>query len=198
MLDQPFFSEKKYDPSDLFGALLHAPRLTQKLIELGSSIRSLGAVGDEAEAALPTDFVEFIAFVVFTELHTEARARGSAFAYTRPMVNHISRAVESGIRPEAIHALRARDDGALLPEELELAVFARSVLGGEVTDALWTRMTARLGPRRAIEAASFVLLDFFMCRLESALGLADAPEQEVDELLREYTEKYRGTGGLSL
>ena len=198
MLDQPFFTEKsKYDPSDLFDALLHAPQLTQKLIELGGSLRSLGAVGEDGDL-LPTDFVEFITFVVFTDLHSEALRRGSAFTYTRPMYNHVSRAVEAGMRPEAIDALRSGDTTALLPEETELVRFVRAVLAGEVTDEIWRSMVDRVGQRRAIESTAFVLLDFFMCRLESALGLSNAPESEVDQVLGEYMDQYRGKNRLSL
>ena len=197
MLDQPFFAEKKYDPNELFDGLLHAPRLAQKLLELGASLRSLGAVGNDGDR-LPTDFVEFIAFVVFAELHQSAVERGSAFAYRRPMYNHVSRAVESGMRPEAIQALRTGDDESLTHEERQLAAFVRAVLAGDVTDETWKHMVDRIGERRTIEAASFALLDFFVCRLESAFGLVDAPDQEVDEVLEAYIERFRGKGGLSL
>jgi hypothetical protein len=189
-LGQAFFTEKTdYPASDVFGPLLHAPRVTLALLELGGALRSLGPIGANSEAALPDDFVEFVAFVVFVQLHDEAAARGSAFAYRRPMFNHVPRAVQSGLRPEAIQALRNHDDGALLPEEVELARFVRAVLGGNVDDPLWARMQDRLGARRTIEAVSYALLNFFFCRLESALGLKDATEEELDARI----EKQRGT-----
>jgi hypothetical protein len=155
-------------------------------------------VGADGGASLPDDFVEFVALVVFAHMHDEALSQGREFAYRRPMFNHVPRAVESGMRPEAIQALRDRDDAALLPEERELAEFVRAVLTGSVDDRRWARMQERLGPRRIIETASYVLLDFFFCRLESALGLRDATEEELDALVNQYLRSHRGSGKLSL
>src|SRR5574338_582671 len=94
-LGQAFFTEKtKYPAHDVFGPLLHAPRVALELIELGGALRNLGAAGGAGEAALPEDCVEFVAFVVFTQIHREALARGHAFAYRRPMFNHLPRAIE--------------------------------------------------------------------------------------------------------
>jgi hypothetical protein len=198
-LGQAFFSEKTdYPASDVFGPLLHAPRVALELIELGGALRSLGEVGGDGKVGLPEDFVEFVAFVVFTRIHQEAVSRGHAFAYRRPMFNHLPRAVQSGLRPAAIQALRDRDDEALLPKERELAEFVRAVLTGNVDDQRWARMQERLGPRRTIETVSYALLNFFFCRLESALGLKDATEAELDARLKEYVRSHRGCGELSL
>jgi hypothetical protein len=195
-LGQAFFTEKThYPPSDLFGPLLQAPRVAQKVIELGGALRNLGDGGD---ASLPDDFMEFVAIVVFTCLHDEAVAAGRSFAYRRPMFNHLPRAVQSGMRPEAIQALRAHDDDALLPGERELAEFVRAVLAGSVDDRRWARMQDRLGARRTIETASYALLDFFVCRLESAFGLQDASEAELDALVKDYLQSHGGSGKLSL
>lgn len=194
-----FFTEKtSYPPSDLFGPLLHAPRVALKIIELGGALRSLGEIGGDTEASLPDDFVEFVAIVVFTHMHDEAVSEGRAFAYRRPMFNHLPRAVAAGMRPEAIQALRDRDDRALLPKELELAEFVRAVLTGSVDDRRWAHMQDRLGTRRTLETASYALLDLFVCRLESALGLQDATEEELDALVTEYLQSHRGSGKLSL
>jgi hypothetical protein len=114
------------------------------------------------------------------------------------MFNHVPRAVDSGMRPEAILALRSRDDDALLPREIELAEFVRAVLTGSVDDPCWTHMQDRLGARRTIETASYALLDFFFCRLEAALGLQDATEEELDARVEGYLRSHRGSGGLSL
>jgi hypothetical protein len=199
MLGSAFFTEKtSYPPSDLFGPLLNAPRVAQKVIELGGALRSLGKIGADAESALPDDFVEFVAIVVFAHMHDEAVASGRAFAYRRPMFNHVPRAVAAGMRPEAIEALRNRDDGALLPSERELAEFVRAVVTGSVDDGGWARMQDRLGARRTIETASYALLDFFVCRLESAFGLRDATEAELDALVNEFLRSHRGSGKLSL
>ncbi|HEY8155488.1 MAG TPA: hypothetical protein VII72_15285 [Myxococcota bacterium] len=176
-LGQAFFTEKtKYPASDVFGPLLHAPRVALELLELGGALRNLG----DGEASLPEDFVEFVAFVVFTHLHDEAVSRGQAFAYRRPMFNHLPRALKSGLRPETIQSLRNHDDGALLPEQRELAEFVRGVLTGSVDEQRWAKLQDRLGARRMIETASYALLNFFFCRLESALGLTDATEDELD------------------
>jgi hypothetical protein len=198
-LGQAFFTEKTdYPPNDVFGPLLHAPRVAQKLIELGGALRSLGAIGANDAGSLPEDFVEFVAFVVFTQLHDEAVSRGRTFAYRRPMFNHAPRAVQSGMRPEAIQALRSHDDDALLPRERELAEFARAALTGSLDDHRWAQMQSRLGARRTIETVSYALLNFFFCRLESALGLRDATEDELDARVNEYLRSHPGSGDLSL
>jgi len=198
-LGQAFFTEKTdYPPTDVFGPLLHAPRVALKLIELGGALRSLGEPGANNAGSLPEDFVEFVAFVVFTQLHDEAVSRGRAFAYRRPMFNHAPRAVQSGMRPEAIQALRNHDDDALLPRERELAEFARAALAGSLDDHRWAQMQSRLGARRTIETVSYALLNFFFCRLESALGLRDATEDELDARVKEYIRSHPGSGDLSL
>jgi hypothetical protein len=193
MLGQAFFTEKTdYPPSEVFGPLLHAPRVAQKLIELGGALRNLGGVDGGGEAALPEDFVEFVAFVVFTQIQREAVSNRHSFAYRRPMFNHLSRAVQSGVRPEAIRALRSHDDGALLPMERELAEFVRAVLAGSVDDQRWAQMQDRLGTRRMIETVSYALLNFFFCRLESAFGLRDATERELDARVAEALHQRGG------
>src|SRR5262245_25999443 len=97
-LGQAFFAEKtQYPPSDLFGPLLHAPRVALKVIELGGSLRNLSGTDTDAARTLPDDFAEFVAFVVFTELESDATVRGLAFAYRRPMLNHVPRAIQSGV-----------------------------------------------------------------------------------------------------
>ena len=198
-LGQAFFTEKtSYPPSDVFGPLLHAPRVALQLIELGGALRNLGGIGANGAVALPEDFVEFVAFVVFTQIHEEAVSRGHAFAYRRPMYNHLARAVESGVRPEAIQALRNHDDDALLPKERELAQFVRAVLTGSVDDQRWAQMQDRLGTRRTLETVAYALLNFFFCRLEAALGLTDATEAELDARVKECTRSQRGSKELSL
>ena len=142
--------------------------------------------------------MEFVAFVVFTQIHDEAVSRGHAFAYRRPMLNHVARAIQSGMRPEAIQALRNHHDAALRPEERELAEFVRAVLTGGMDDGRWARMQERLGSRRTLETVSYALLNFFFCRLESALGLKDATEAELDARVEEYLRSDRGSGKLSL
>jgi hypothetical protein len=199
MLGQAFFTEKaKYPAGDLFGALLHAPRVAQKIIELGGSLRNLGEPGADGGTALPDDFMGFVAIVIFTDLGREAVAAGHAFAYRRPLYNHIPRATDAGMRPAAIAALRAGDDAALLPKELELARFVRAVVGGSVDDELWKRMLDRLGPQRTLETAAYALLDVFVCRLESALGLRDATEAELDAAVTQAARIHKSRGDLSL
>ena len=184
-LGQAFFSEKsKYPPSDLFGPLLHAPRVARGILELGGALRNLGEPGADG-GSLTDDFAELVAFAVFAHMHAEAVEQGLAFTYLRPMINHVPRALHAGVRPDAVRALVEGDDAALRPEERELAEFVRAVLAGHVDDAGWSRMQARLGDRRTLETACYALLDFFVCRLEAALGLQDATREELDLLLKE-------------
>jgi hypothetical protein len=198
-LGQAFFTEKtRYPPNDLFGPLLHAPRVALGILELGGALRSLGEPGADTNASLPEDFVEFVACVVFAQMCEEALARGSAFAYRRPMFNHLPRALKAGVRSEAIQALRRHDDTMLLPRERELAEFVRAVLAGGVDDHGWARMQERLGARRTIETASYALLGFFVCRLEAALGLRDATDAELDALVADSARDHPGSRDLSL
>lgn len=198
-LGQAFFTEKsKYSPNDLFGPLLQAPRVALKVIELGGTLRSLGDGGSDGDVALPDDFVELVAFAVFAQMRAEAVSGGRAFAYRRPIFNHVPRAVQSGMRPEAIRALLDADDDALAPKERELAEFVRAVIAGSVDDQGWAQMQDRLGARRTIETACYALLAFFVCRLESAFGLQDASDEELDALVQESIRSHGGKGRLSL
>jgi hypothetical protein len=74
----------------------------------------------------------------------------------------------------------------------------RAVLTGSVDDQRWTQMQDRLGARPTIETVSYVLLNFLFCRLEAALGLQDATEEELDARLKECIRSHRGSGALSL
>src|SRR4030095_15735141 len=59
-LGQAFFTEKtQFSPNDLFGPLLHAPRVALAILGLGGALRSLGEPGAES-ASLPDDFAEFV------------------------------------------------------------------------------------------------------------------------------------------
>jgi hypothetical protein len=73
----------------------------------------------------------------------------------------------------------------------------RAVPTGSVDDRRWARCRTDWD-RRTIETVSYALLNFFFCRLESALGLKDATEAELDARLEEYLRSHRGSSELSL
>ena len=64
---------------------------------------------------------------------------------------HIPDALASGVRLEAIEALRSGRDDLLTDDERFLATFIRQVESRTLTDESWERMVKRIGLRGAVE-----------------------------------------------
>lgn len=83
-----------------------------------------------------------------------ARELGAPFPWSR----HEIRGREAGVRPEAIEALRANGSlDALTPHERLMVDIARSLLRERrLSDNLFSRAVAQLGPERLVEVVGLV------------------------------------------
>jgi hypothetical protein len=126
--------------SRYYAALLNSPPLAMLLSEGGRFFTTSDLRGTYTHAER-----EWVDQVVFHELRDN-----------RIVGRHMLGAVANGVRPEAIKALRAGRDEELTRDEVQLAVYIRSVVHGAVTDKLFRGIVDRFGLRGAIEYTSFV------------------------------------------
>lgn len=161
--------------NEYFGALLNSPPLAAALVNLGRAAREGEKRGYYSDAE--RELVD----VVFSV----------DFGYNAILYLHIPDAIACGVRLEAIDALRAGREEELDAGERQIVEYARAVVGGGVTDALFTALAERLGQRGALEFTVFC--GFLMCtfRLWMALGVTDPTDAEIDGLLEGYRD---GTG----
>jgi hypothetical protein len=97
---------------------------------------------------------------------------------------HVPNAVASGVRIEAIEALRDGRDEDLDDYERQLAQFVRQVIGGTVTDESWAGMRDKLGSDKAVVEYTFhILLLNTHVRLLQAFDAPDVSREELDTML---------------
>jgi hypothetical protein len=161
--------------NEYFGALLNSPPLAAALVNLGRAAR------EGEKRGYYSDSERELVDMVFSV----------DFGYNAILYLHIPDAIACGVRLEAIDALRAGREEALDAGERQIVEYARAVVGGGVTDALFTALAERLGQRGALEFTVFC--GFLMCtfRLWMALGVTDPTDAEIDALLQGYRD---GTG----
>jgi hypothetical protein len=159
-----------------FGALLNAPTFAAALGRLGTLVRT---AGDRDETYSHRDR-EFVDQVLSPHLGTNC-----------VMLTHVPDALAVGVPLESIEALRAGRDEDLDDDERLLATYIRQVVDGTVTDETWDAMEARLGVRGLVEYTIFVAFLQLIMRLYQAFGLEDPPNDEIDELIREFRDGAR-------
>jgi 4-carboxymuconolactone decarboxylase len=122
-----------------FGALIHVPKLAERIAAVETYFRS--------EGALPATDRELVILAT-------AREMGAHFPWTR----HEIRGREAGLRAEAVEALRANKDlNALLPRERLLVEIVRSLLREHrLSDELFSRGLAELGAEQLVEMIALV------------------------------------------
>jgi hypothetical protein len=104
---------------------------------------------------------------------------------------HIPDALASGVRLEAIEALRKGRDEDLTDDERVIVEFTRQVVDGTVTDESWNAIEKRMGTRGAVEFTIFITILMATLRQYQAFGLTDVSDEEVDAILREHREGKR-------
>jgi deoxyribodipyrimidine photo-lyase len=111
--------EEHFEVGTYFGALLNSPPMCALASQMGAMFRD---VGNKPGSYSHADR-EFVDQVLAAE-------------YKSNVVQnvHIIDAVKSGVRIEAVEALRARRDDLLTEDELLLAKYIRQVIKGKVTD----------------------------------------------------------------
>jgi hypothetical protein len=158
--------------NEYFGALLNSPPLAAALVELGRKAREGQLRGAYSDAER-----ELVDMVYSVE-----------FGYNAILYLHVPDAIACGVRVEAIDALRSGDESRLDPSEAQIAEYARAVVSGAVTDALFERLAGRLGRRGALEFTVFCAFLMMTFRLWMALGVSDPSDDAVDALLQGYRD----------
>jgi hypothetical protein len=177
--------EEHFEVGTYFGALLNSPPMCAMASQMGATFRDVGnRPGSYSHADR-----EFVDQVLAAE-------------YKSNVVQnvHIIDAVKSGVRIEAIEALRARDDSALTEDELLLTKYIRGVIKGKVSDTIYKKMEKRMGTRGMIEYAGFIMWLTWIMRMMETFKTGTLTEKEVDDLIAQArtlsTEKeWHGGGG---
>lgn len=154
-----------------YGRLLSSPVLSQMLSKLGQTVRSLGDRGDSYTHADR----EFVDQVLAVDLNTNVVQK-----------RHLPDALSTGVRLEAIEALRGKREEDLKAGETELADFIRRVINGEMNAAVWEKMEARMGKRGLVDYTIFILFLQLTMRLHQAVGMPELPETELQKMIAEF------------
>jgi hypothetical protein len=154
-----------------YGRLLWSPVLGNLLSELGRTVRRLGDRGDSYTHADR----EFVDQVLAVDLQTNVVQK-----------RHVPDALSTGVRLEAIEALRERRETDLSTSERELADFIRSVISGKMDAKSWDRIESRMGKRGAVDYTIFILYLQLTMRLHQAVGMPEFPEAELTRMLAEF------------
>lgn len=177
--------EEHFEVGTYFGALLNSPPMCAMASQMGATFRDVGnRPGSYSHADR-----EFVDQVLAAE-------------YKSNVVQnvHIIDAVKSGVRIEAVEALRARNDAALTEDELLLAKYIRGVIKGKVPDTIYKKMEKRMGTRGMIEYAGFIMWLTWIMRMMETFKTGTLTEEEVDELIAQARKlsaegEWHGGGG---
>jgi hypothetical protein len=153
---------------DYFGALLNSPKLTQLATQLGTFVRAVG----DSEGSYSHADREFVDQVLSIDWRTNV-VQGT----------HVPDAISTGVRVEAIEALRSGDESTLTDDEQLLARYIRQVVSGTVDDATFARMHDRLGARGLVEYTGFILWLQWIIRMMQVLDTDSVSDEEIDRLL---------------
>jgi len=167
--DDPTFKEQM-PVSTYFGVGLHSPILNNLLSEFGRRARLVG----ERPGSYSHADREFVDQVLCAE------TKFDAFQHA-----HVPDAIATGVRIEAIEALRSGRDEDLTEDELLLATFVRGVFYGNLTDETWQAMERRLGTRGVVEYTMFCAFLPVVIRLYQAFDIEGPDAAWVDKTLVE-------------
>jgi hypothetical protein len=159
-----------------YGRLMLSPLMGNQLSEMGRIVRARGERGDTYSHA-DREFVDQVLSV--------------DFGTNVVQMLHVPDALATGVRIEAIEALRAGRDEDLSAEESQLADFIRRVVGGRMNREAWEAMEARIGERGALEYTIFILFLQLTMRMFQAVGMPDPPDSDIDALLTEFNDGAR-------
>ncbi len=156
------------------GRLLLSPSFAALQSEMGRVARSLGDRGDSYSHAQR----EFADILLCKDLKTNVVG-----------AKHFVDAVASGVRIEAIRAIRAGREEELDEEERQLADFIRKVSAGQMDRGSWEAMEARMGERGTLEYAVFVLHLVLTMRLMTVVGVREPSDAEIDVVVMRLGEE---------
>jgi hypothetical protein len=155
-----------------FGVLANSPPLGWRLASAGRAMRMRG----NHEGTYSHRDREFVDQIMMHDFGTNA---------FREL--HTSDALSAGVRVEAIEAIRAgNEDAVLTDDEKLLARFIRGVMYRNLSDADWDEMEERTGTRGAIEYAIFIAFLQLILTLYSAFGLPPDSEESIEDVIRRF------------
>lgn len=166
-------AEEHFEVGTYFGALLNSPVMCSLASQMGSFFRNVGnSPGSYSHADR-----EFIDQVLADEFKSNVVQNV-----------HVIDAVKSGVRIEAIEALRKSRPQDLNEDEQLLDRYIRQVVNGKVDNETYGRMQARLGVRGLVEYTGFILWLQWIMRMMEALNTGTLTDEEVDDLVRQARE----------
>jgi hypothetical protein len=167
--------EEHYDAGGYFGALLASPPLCWIASQMGTFVRMAG----ERDNTYSHADREFVDQVLSADWKTNVVQE-----------YHIPDALATGVRLEAIEALRYGHEEDLNEDERLLAEYIRAAVNGTITDELWARMEERLGTRGLVEYTGFILWLQWILRMMQATktqgGDHYPSEEEIDQIIADY------------
>jgi hypothetical protein len=159
------------DLGDYFGALMQSPPLCANATRMGTFVRT---AGDREDSYSHSDR-EFVDQVFSADWKTNV-----------VLFRHIPDALSTGVRMEAIEALRYGHEVDLNEDERLLAAYIRQVVTGTVSDDTWAAMEERLGTRGLVEYTGFILWLQWIMRMMQALGVNNPSDAEVDKMIADF------------
>jgi hypothetical protein len=153
-----------------YGRLLASPAMANRVSEFGRMVRGRSDRTD-TYTHQQREFVNQVLSVDF----------GTNIVQKR----HVRSALASGVRHEAIVALRGGNEEDLTVEETHLTDFIRRVIAGTMSKETWEAMETRIGERGTVEYAIRILFLQLNWRLMQAVGMPDIPDAEVEQLIKE-------------
>jgi hypothetical protein len=159
-----------HDFGAYFGALATSPLLLAIAGDMGAFVRK---AGDRTNTYSHAER-EFVDQVLSADWKTNVVQN-----------THIPDALSTGIRIEAIEALRYGHEEDLTPDERQLATYIRQVVSGTVDDQTFDGMERRMGTRGVVEYTAFILWLQWIMRMMQALQTGDPPDEEIDQLIRD-------------
>jgi hypothetical protein len=151
--------------------LLESPPFAAALAHIGKLVRTRG---------------EFAGSYAHWEREFVNMVLGYDLAYPLEIGTHLGAALDSGVRVEAIDALRRGREEELTDAEAQLASYIRQVVAGQVTDASYKAIETRLGVRGAVEYTTFIAYLYMVMRLFQAFDIAGPGESEVATMLEDF------------
>jgi hypothetical protein len=159
-----------------YAALLHWPVYALNRADLSEIVR---------KASLHPQYYayaerEFISMVISPYLKTNIVMKG-----------HLEDTVASGVRLEAIEALRAGHDDQLTEQERLLATYIRQVVDGAVTDDVYDKVEDHFGVQGVVAFTVCITVIQMAIRQQQAFGVTDPSNEEIDAMIRDFRQGRR-------
>jgi hypothetical protein len=107
------------------------------------------------------------------------------YGYFTMLETHTPDAIATGVRVEAIEALRDGREADLTGRERLLASFIRDVAHRRLTDETWNEVEAELGTRATVELTIFACYFQFLVHLFIAFGGPQTGSEAIDALIED-------------